>query len=78
MLESTVEFWSVSNGLKHEKVLFNCPKNLLLREMPGQDLSLEQCEIWGKEAGFLLPVIFKSLCKSVRTFYKEDNQYPLS
>lgn len=46
--------------------------------MPGQDLRLEQCEIWGEEAVFLLPVIFKSLSKSVRTFYKEDNHYLLS
>lgn len=68
----------MSNDLKHEQVLCNYPKKLLPREMHGQDLSLEQCEIWGKEAVFLLPVIFKSLCKSVRTFYKEDDHYPLS
>lgn len=68
----------MSNGPKHEQVLCNYPKILHPKEMPGQDLSHEQCEIWGKETVFLFPVIFKSLCKSVRTFYKEDNHYPLS
>jgi len=74
MLESAAGFWSVSN----EQLLYNCAKNLFPMEMPGRDLRLEQCEIWGKEVVFLLPVIFRALCKSVRTFYKEDNHYPLS
>lgn len=54
MLESTVGFWS---GSKTSVVAPELSKTNLLREMLGQGLSLDECEIWGEEALFLLPVI---------------------
>lgn len=51
---------------------------MLSKEMPKQNLSLGQCEILGKETVFLLPVMYKPLCKSVRTLSEKDIHYPLS